>query len=79
VKLDKVKPDYAPAQGREFLDYTGIAGVCPDGHWGAPSKASAEQGQENLKQAAKRAVEYIRQTFADFDRLEGERKSRLGR
>jgi creatinine amidohydrolase len=74
VKLDRVAPDFAPAEGREFLDYTGVAGVSPTGLWGAPSQGSAEAGERMLEEAAKRAAAYIRKTFADFDRLEEARE-----
>jgi creatinine amidohydrolase len=74
VKLDQVKPDFAPAQGREFLDYTGVRAVSPTGLWGAPSKASAEQGEQILRDATKRTVEYVRKTFAEIERLEKERR-----
>jgi creatinine amidohydrolase len=76
VKMDQVKPDFAPSQGREFFDYTGIRAVSPNGLWGAPSKASPEQGEQTLQQAAQRAVEYIKRTFAEIDRLEAERGPR---
>jgi creatinine amidohydrolase len=70
VKMDQVKPDFSPEQGREFLDYTGMAAVSPTGLWGAPSKGNAEEGKANLEAATWRAVEYIRKTFAEFDRLQ---------
>jgi creatinine amidohydrolase len=70
VQMDQVKPDFSPSQGREFLDYTGMAGVSPTGLWGAPSHANAEEGKTLLENAAKRAAEYIRTTFAEFDRLQ---------
>jgi creatinine amidohydrolase/Fe(II)-dependent formamide hydrolase-like protein len=76
VKREAMAPDFAPEQGREFMDYTGVAGVSPTGLWGAPSKGTAEEGAEILEHAAHRAVEYIRRTFADFDRLEAERERR---
>lgn len=69
VKMDQAKPDFAPEQGREFLDYTGMAGVSPTGLWGAPSKGSAADGEQILQLATKRTVEYIRKAFADFERL----------
>jgi len=74
VKSDRLPPDFAPSQGREFMDYTGIRAVTPTGVWGAPSRASAEQGEEILTGAARRAVAYIRETFAEIDRLEAERR-----
>jgi len=73
TKMDRAKPDFAPRQGREFFDYTGVAGVSPHGLWGAPSKASAEEGERILEEATKRTVEYIEQTFAELDRIEAER------
>jgi creatinine amidohydrolase len=73
VKADRMAPDFAPTQGREFLDYTGMAGVSPTGLWGAPSLGTAEQGEQILQAATARTVEYIRRTFADFDRIEAER------
>lgn len=79
VKLDRAAPDFAPTQGREFLDYTGMAGVSPTGLWGAPSRASAAAGEQMLAAAATRAAQYLRQTFADFDRCDAERQARLSR
>jgi len=73
VKMDRAKPDFAPSQGREFFDYTGLRAVSPDGLWGAPSKGTAEQGEQILRDATKRTVEYIRKTFAEIGRLEKER------
>jgi creatinine amidohydrolase len=70
VKLDQVKPDFAPAVGREFFDYTGVGGVSPTGLWGAPSGASAAEGEQMMAAATARTVEYIRQTFAELDRIE---------
>jgi len=75
VKTDRMAPDFAPAQGREFLDYTGMAGVSPTGLWGAPSQGTAEEGEKILRAATARTVDYIRKTFADFDRLESQRAS----
>jgi len=74
VKLDQVKPDFAPAVGREFLDYAGVGGVSPTGLWGAPSKASAEEGEEMLRAATARTMEYIKKTFAELDQIERERQ-----
>jgi creatinine amidohydrolase len=79
VKLDRVPPDFAPPQGREFFDYTGVAAVSPTGVWGAPSQASAKAGEQGLARAAKQAAEYLRSTFAEFERCEAERQARLGR
>ncbi len=72
VKSEKMAPDFAPAQGREFMDYTGVRPTSPTGLWGAPSKGTAEEGVKLLEAATKRAVEYIKKTFADFDRLMGD-------
>ncbi len=76
VHMDRAKPDFAPSQGREFFDYTGIGGVSPTGVWGAPSKATAEQGAEILQQAVDQTVGYIEDTFAEIERLEAERARR---
>jgi creatinine amidohydrolase len=76
VKSDQMRPDFAPTQGREFFDYTGLAGVSPTGIWGAPSKASAAEGEKLLQEAASQAVDQIRQTFAEIERLEAEREAR---
>ncbi len=72
VKMDRAKPDFAPSQGREFFDYTGLRAVSPHGLWGAPSTGSAEQGEQILRDATKRTVEYIRKTFAEIARVEKE-------
>ena len=69
VKADKMAPDFAPEQGREFMDYTGVRPASPTGVWGAPSKGTAEEGEQILEAAAQRAVEYIKKTFGDFERL----------
>lgn len=76
TKMDQAKPDFAPSQGREFFDYTGTAAVSPHGLWGAPSKASAEQGEAMLREATRQAVDYIRRTFAELDRIEAARKGK---
>ena len=76
VKMDRAKSDFSPSQGREFFDYTGLAAVSPTGLWGAPSKASPEQGEQILREAAHRAAAYIKRTFAEIDRLEAERGPR---
>jgi creatinine amidohydrolase len=76
VKLDQVKPDFAPTQGREFFDYVGLRGVSPTGIWGAPSKASAEQGERMMQEATKRAADYIREAFAEIERIEAARGSK---
>jgi creatinine amidohydrolase len=70
VKMDRVKPDFAPTQGREFIDYVGMRGVTPHGHWGPPSTATAEKGEEILATAARSAAQYIRNTFAQIEQLE---------
>jgi creatinine amidohydrolase len=68
VKADQMRPDYNVELGREFLDYTGMRGAAPDGHWGAPSEATVEIGERVLATATKSAVEYIRRTFAEIER-----------
>jgi creatinine amidohydrolase len=73
VKMDRAKPDFAPSQGREFFDYVGVAGVSPHGHWGAPSGSSAAEGEQAMAAATTRTVQYIRQTFAELDRIERSR------
>lgn len=78
VKQEQAKEDYSPTQGREFLDYVGVAGVSPTGVWGAPSKGTAEEGAELLERAAQQAADYIRRTFAEIERLEQDRQRRQG-
>ncbi|MBN1460401.1 MAG: creatininase family protein [Armatimonadetes bacterium] len=75
VKMDQMKPDFAPTQGREFIDYVGMGGVTPAGHWGPPSQGTAEKGAQILEHATKSAVDYIRNTFAEIERIEAERAS----
>jgi creatinine amidohydrolase len=79
VHMGRAKPDFAPSQGREFFDYTGIGAVSPTGVWGAPSKATAEQGAHLLEQAVEETVAYIEETFAEVERLERERARRRSR
>jgi creatinine amidohydrolase len=76
VHMGRARPDYAPTQGREFFDYTGIGGVSPTGLWGAPSKGTAEQGEEILRTAVDQSVAYIEETFAEIESVERERKGR---
>lgn len=77
AKMDQMKPDFVPEQGREFLDYTGMAGVSPTGLWGESSKGSSEKGERILQEATSHAVAYIKKTFADFDRLDIRRATEM--
>jgi len=80
VKMKRARRDHAPKVGREFLDYVGMKGVSPTGVWGAPSGASAEEGEALLREATRRAVEYIRGTFAELERAAaGPRRGKRGR
>jgi len=72
VKDERV--DFVPDVGREFLDYVGVKGVCPDGIWGEPTKATAEEGRRTIEEGVEAAVTYINGAFA---RLE-EAQRRLG-
>ncbi|MBC8263772.1 MAG: creatininase family protein [Anaerolineales bacterium] len=56
--------DWAPEEGKEYLDYVPFRQLCPGGVWGRPSLASAEKGERALEVAVQRTVEYIEESFA---------------
>jgi len=66
VKLDRAV-DVSVDWTSEYLDYVGVSGVSPQGVWGQPSGATAEQGQQLLELAAKNVVEYVRTTLARIE------------
>ena len=55
--------DFMPAQGRPMLNYSGMLRFCPDGVWGAASKATAEKGRQMLAIAAEESVKWMNGIF----------------
>ena len=68
VKDERV--DFVPDATREYLDYVGVKGVCPEGVWGEATKATAEEGRRSLEAGVEAAVEYINATFAKVEEAE---------
>ena len=63
VKLDRAV-DVSVDFTSEYLDYVGVAGVSPQGVWGFPSGASADEGRRLIEERAKNVAEYVRETLA---------------
>lgn len=51
--------DFIPPVGREFLDYTTMEKISPDGIWGLPSYGSAEKGEKAIKASAHSVVLFV--------------------
>ena len=68
VKEERV--DFVPDVTREYLDYVGVCGVSPQGVWGEPTKATAEEGRRILEEGIEASVAYIEETFARCAELE---------
>jgi creatinine amidohydrolase len=66
VALDRAV-DTVPEATSEYLDYVGVGGVSPDGAWGRPTKATAEQGRRLFEQAVENVVNYVRTTLAKVE------------
>jgi len=62
--------DFVPDATREYLDYVGVKGVCPEGVWGEATKATAEEGRRVLEAGVDAAVEYVNTTFAKIEEAE---------
>lgn len=52
--------DIIPPVGREFLDYTTMEMISPDGIWGLPSYGSAEKGEKAIKASAHFVVSFVK-------------------
>jgi creatinine amidohydrolase len=62
-----VKPewmDYVPPVGREFLDYTTMNAINPEGVWGSPSKGDANKGARAMDAQVKSITVFAHQVFA---------------
>ena len=55
--------------GQEFNDYVGYDKTTLTGAWGHPTRATAEQGEANLKSAVKRQADYVRWAFGKVQEL----------
>ena len=62
VDMSKAK-DFFPEEARPMLNYGGMLRYCPDGVWGAPSKASAEKGRKLLETVIDESVKWMNSTF----------------
>lgn len=66
--------NFRPREGREYLDYVGMAGVSPSGAWGTPGKATAAQGCESFEDAVRNITAYARKTFDRVAKLKAKRR-----
>jgi len=66
VKLDRAV-DVAVDVTSEMLDYVGVGGVSPEGVWGYPSGATADEGRRLVERAADNVAEYVRTTLARIE------------
>jgi len=55
--------NYVPPVGREFLDYTTIEKICPQGVWGHASLGLAEKGERAMAAEVKAVVSFARKAF----------------
>lgn len=62
VDMTRAK-DFYPDVSRPMLNYGGIPRFCPDGVWGAPTKASAEKGRRMLDIAVEESVKWMNNIF----------------
>ena len=62
VDMSKAK-DFFPEVSRPMLNYGGILRYCPDGIWGAATKASAEKGKQMMEIAVEESVKWMNNTF----------------
>ena len=51
--------DVIPEVGREFLDYTVMKKISPDGIWGLPTLGKAEKGEKAIFASAKTIVAFV--------------------
>jgi creatinine amidohydrolase len=66
--------DFVPERDRQYLTHVGMRGVCPEGVWGNPTRATATKGKRWLEEAVQysaRRVEQLREAFGTVGR-EGE-------
>lgn len=61
--VGELPQDFVPSAPREALDFLSMQALTPDGVWGSPSQASADQGAKFLAGMAQRVAEYLRTTF----------------
>jgi len=63
VKTDKIPPDFTPELPRELIDMLGFRGICREGVWGKPSKASRERGKQYFEEIIDTTLRYIYQVL----------------
>lgn len=47
----------------------GVKGASPEGVWGEPTKASAEEGRRLMEDGVEASVKYITQTFVRIEQM----------
>jgi creatinine amidohydrolase len=67
VDLSRAK-DFVPPYPRSDLTHFGMKRVSPDGVWGLPTKASAEKGEQYLKELLEYSIDRIRFLDAEFEK-----------
>ncbi|MGH2461134.1 MAG: GNAT family N-acetyltransferase [Chloroflexota bacterium] len=63
--------DVVPALGREYLQLTDFARLCPSGVWGRPGLASADKGGRAFDAAVEATVSYAGESFANLRAAKG--------
>lgn len=61
--VKEARVDYVPPVGREFLDYTVMPFINPEGTWGTPSNGAADKGERGIAAQVKFIVEFVRQAL----------------
>lgn len=62
-------PDHLPDLDATYLNFMPFTRLSPCGVWGRPSEATPEKGAEALDLVSAATADYIRQTFAQLDKI----------
>jgi creatinine amidohydrolase/Fe(II)-dependent formamide hydrolase-like protein len=65
-----VPPDDNPGYEFDMLDLVQSRALAGEGHWGFPSKATAEKGKVFLEKGLKASIDYLRSRVRLADELE---------
>lgn len=61
--VKEARADYLPPVGREFLDYTVMPLISPEGTWGTPSHGAAQKGERGIAAQVRVIVEFVGQAL----------------
>lgn len=65
-RVGEIPNPHQPSVGREFIDYTGLRAIAPNGVWGNPGLASRELGEDLFRQMLIETRKYIEKAFQVF-------------